>query len=94
MRGDSSAVEKFEATLSDGTVLQFTPEAQDHVIKGVQSNDWDPLGNSVDGVRVSGHILDGAYHCDNDGIQDCKIRIDLLRVDVLDNIKSALPLDD
>ena len=86
---NKSEIRGFIYKYADGAESGFSSEAQEHLIKGVQSNDW--FGpRLVEGILFESYIKDANAHCDDDRLVGCAAKIKGWKSDSLDQLKIAL----
>jgi hypothetical protein len=96
-------IKQFNATLSTQGTMTFAAEAIEHLVQGVQSNDWvegsvpgEPNENgetgpprSIDGVAFRSVFKDPNAHCDDDLINGCRQFIVARRFNALAALEAA-----
>lgn len=84
-----SEIKGFVYKYADGAEGGFSSEAQEHLIKGVQSNDW--FGpRLVEGILFESYIKDANAHCDDDSLAGCASKIRDWKAQSLGELRIAL----
>ncbi|WPC35428.1 VWA domain-containing protein [Acinetobacter sp. YWS30-1] len=79
------SIDKFSTQLNDGKTVSFTPEAAEHVYQGNRSTDqaWASFKVKGEKIDLEGELTNPVAHCDDELIDECRSRIEALKIKVI-----------